>query len=113
LPGLRPFVHAGGSNQRPAAQLEEHASRGVTNISVVDAHSYWIDGYFEETEKLKGGAAHKVAAKPIAAGLVKARDRRKVRGQVVQGRLQRFVTSRYRQTGGRGAIGERSCSAAS
>jgi multidrug resistance efflux pump len=31
------------------AQLGDYASVGVNQISLVDADSYWIDGYFEET----------------------------------------------------------------
>jgi multidrug resistance efflux pump len=31
-------------------RLGDYAVAGVTNISVIDADSYWIDGYFEETK---------------------------------------------------------------
>jgi multidrug resistance efflux pump len=31
------------------AQLGDYVNVGVNTISVVDAHSYWVDGYFEET----------------------------------------------------------------
>ncbi|HEX3400765.1 MAG TPA: HlyD family secretion protein [Acetobacteraceae bacterium] len=31
------------------AQLGDYVNVGVHTISVVDAHSFWIDGYFEET----------------------------------------------------------------
>jgi multidrug resistance efflux pump len=31
------------------AQLGDYVNVGVNTISVVDAHSFWIDGYFEET----------------------------------------------------------------
>ena len=31
-------------------RVGDHAHVGVTNISVIDADSYWIDGYFEETK---------------------------------------------------------------
>jgi multidrug resistance efflux pump len=31
------------------AQLGDYVNVGVDTISVVDAHSFWIDGYFEET----------------------------------------------------------------
>jgi RND family efflux transporter MFP subunit len=31
-------------------RLGDYAHTGVTNISVIDADSYWIDGYFEETK---------------------------------------------------------------
>jgi RND family efflux transporter MFP subunit len=31
-------------------RLGDYAHAGVTNISVIDADSYWIDGYFEETK---------------------------------------------------------------
>ncbi len=31
------------------AQLGDYANVGATQVSVVDADSYWIDGYFEET----------------------------------------------------------------
>jgi multidrug resistance efflux pump len=37
------------------AQLGDYASVGVNQISLVDADSYWIDGYFEETSL---GAIH-------------------------------------------------------
>ena len=30
-------------------RVGDYAHVGVTNISVIDADSYWIDGYFEET----------------------------------------------------------------
>jgi multidrug resistance efflux pump len=31
-------------------RLGDYATAGTTNISVIDADSYWIDGYFEETK---------------------------------------------------------------
>jgi multidrug resistance efflux pump len=31
------------------AQLGDYLNVGVNTISVVDAHSFWVDGYFEET----------------------------------------------------------------
>jgi RND family efflux transporter MFP subunit len=31
-------------------RVGDYATAGVTNISVIDADSYWIDGYFEETK---------------------------------------------------------------
>jgi multidrug resistance efflux pump len=31
------------------AQLGDYVNVGVKTISVVDAHSFWVDGYFEET----------------------------------------------------------------
>jgi RND family efflux transporter MFP subunit len=31
-------------------RLGDYANAGTTNISVIDADSYWIDGYFEETK---------------------------------------------------------------
>jgi RND family efflux transporter MFP subunit len=31
-------------------RVGDYAHVGTTNISVIDAHSYWIDGYFEETK---------------------------------------------------------------
>jgi multidrug resistance efflux pump len=33
-----------------AAQLGDFANAGVNAISIVDAHSFWVDGYFEETK---------------------------------------------------------------
>jgi multidrug resistance efflux pump len=30
-------------------QLGDFVNVGANTISLVDAHSYWIDGYFEET----------------------------------------------------------------
>ena len=32
------------------AQLGDYVSAGATTISVVDANSFWVDGYFEETK---------------------------------------------------------------
>jgi multidrug resistance efflux pump len=34
-------------------RVGDYARAGITNVSVIDADSYWIDGYFEET-KLAG-----------------------------------------------------------
>ena len=34
-------------------RVGDYARAGITNVSVIDAESYWIDGYFEET-KLAG-----------------------------------------------------------
>jgi RND family efflux transporter MFP subunit len=31
-------------------RVGDYAKAGVTNISVIDADSYWVDGYFEETK---------------------------------------------------------------
>src|SRR6202034_1633295 len=31
------------------AQLGDYANVGVNTVSVVDANSFWVDGYFEET----------------------------------------------------------------
>ena len=31
------------------AQLGDYVNVGVSTISVVDANSFWVDGYFEET----------------------------------------------------------------
>jgi RND family efflux transporter MFP subunit len=31
-------------------RVGDYAHTGVTNVSVIDADSYWIDGYFEETK---------------------------------------------------------------
>src|SRR6202007_811180 len=31
-------------------RVGDYAHAGATNISVIDADSYWIDGYFEETK---------------------------------------------------------------
>ena len=31
------------------AQLGDYANVGVNTISLVDANSFWVDGYFEET----------------------------------------------------------------
>ena len=31
-------------------RVGDYAVAGTTNISVIDADSYWIDGYFEETK---------------------------------------------------------------
>jgi multidrug resistance efflux pump len=35
------------------AQLGDFVNVGVNTISLVDAHSFWIDGYFEETNLVK------------------------------------------------------------
>jgi multidrug resistance efflux pump len=32
------------------AQLGDYINVGVNTISVVDANSFWVDGYFEETD---------------------------------------------------------------
>jgi multidrug resistance efflux pump len=43
------------------AQLGNYANAGTNAISLVDAHSYWVDGYFEETNVAPirvGNAAH-------------------------------------------------------
>jgi len=43
------------------AQLGTFVTVGVNTISLVDAHSYWVDGYFEETNLAPirvGNAAH-------------------------------------------------------
>ena len=43
------------------AQLGNFVNVGVNTISLVDAHSYWVDGYFEETNVAPihvGNAAH-------------------------------------------------------
>jgi multidrug resistance efflux pump len=37
------------------AQLGDFVNVGVNTISLVDAHSFWIDGYFEETNLVKVG----------------------------------------------------------
>jgi hypothetical protein len=34
----------------PLLRVGDFANTGATNISVIDADSYWIDGYFEETK---------------------------------------------------------------
>ncbi|RVU17092.1 efflux RND transporter periplasmic adaptor subunit [Methylobacterium oryzihabitans] len=52
-------------------RVGNYASAGTANISVVDADSYWIDGYFEETKmaRIRLGAEAEVAlmgyAEPI------------------------------------------------
>ena len=43
------------------AQLGNFVNAGTNAISLVDAHSYWVDGYFEETNVAPirvGNAAH-------------------------------------------------------
>src|ERR1700693_5052341 len=34
---------------KPVAQLGDYATVGQNTISLVDADSFWVDGYFEET----------------------------------------------------------------
>lgn len=39
-----------GSVTNLIVQLGDYANAGVNNLSIVDTDSYWIDGYFEETQ---------------------------------------------------------------
>jgi multidrug resistance efflux pump len=61
------------------AQLGDFVEAGVNGISVVDANSFWVDGYFEETNLV-----------PIRAG-----DAAQVKlighGQVVRGHVDSIV----------------------
>jgi multidrug resistance efflux pump len=50
-------------------RVGEYAHAGVTNISVIDADSYWIDGYFEGTKM-----AHICIGDRAAAALMGYRD---------------------------------------
>ncbi|MDF2620331.1 MAG: efflux transporter, family, subunit [Xanthobacteraceae bacterium] len=34
-------------------RVGDYAQTGQTNISIIDAHSFWVDGYFEETKMAK------------------------------------------------------------
>jgi len=44
-------------------RVGDYAHRGVSNISVIDADSYWIDGYFEETKMARICIGDRVEAK--------------------------------------------------
>jgi multidrug resistance efflux pump len=44
-------------------RVGDYAHTGVTNVSVVDTDSYWIDGYFEETKLAKLCVGDRVEAK--------------------------------------------------
>lgn len=43
----------------------DYARQGVTNVSIIDADSYWIDGYFEETKMARVCIGARVEAKLI------------------------------------------------
>jgi multidrug resistance efflux pump len=43
----------------------DYAHQGVSNVSIIDTNSYWVDGYFEETKLAQlcvGDSAEAVAA---------------------------------------------------
>jgi RND family efflux transporter MFP subunit len=50
-------------------RVGDYAHAGITNISVIDADSYWIDGYFEETKM-----AHVCVGDRAEAALMGYRD---------------------------------------
>src|SRR5260221_2676525 len=50
-------------------RVGDYAHAGTTNISVIDADSYWIDGYFEETKM-----AHVCVGDRAEAALMGYRD---------------------------------------
>jgi multidrug resistance efflux pump len=41
----------------------DYAQQGVTNVSIIDIDSYWIDGYFEETKMARVCVGDRVEAK--------------------------------------------------
>jgi multidrug resistance efflux pump len=43
----------------------DYARQGVTNVSIIDADSFWIDGYFEETKMARVCSGARVEAKLI------------------------------------------------
>ena len=43
-------------------RVGDYAKEGTTNISVIDADSYWIDGYFEETKMARVCVGDRVEA---------------------------------------------------
>jgi multidrug resistance efflux pump len=45
--------NANGHVTNLLAQLRDYVNVGVNSTSVVDADSYWIDGYFEERPSLR------------------------------------------------------------
>src|SRR5262249_46451486 len=49
-------------------RLGDYAHAGVTNISVIDADSYWIDGYFEETKMAHISVRRKAFQRPTCEG---------------------------------------------
>jgi RND family efflux transporter MFP subunit len=65
-------------------RVGDYAHVGVTNISVIDADSYWIDGYFEETKM-----AHVCVGDRAEAVLMGYRDPIVGRVESVTRRLQR------------------------
>jgi RND family efflux transporter MFP subunit len=44
-------------------RVGDYARQGVTNVSVIDTDSYWIDGYFEETKMARVCVGDRVEAK--------------------------------------------------
>jgi RND family efflux transporter MFP subunit len=50
-------------------RVGDYAHAGTNNVSVIDADSYWIDGYFEETKM-----AHVCVGDPAEAALMGYRD---------------------------------------
>ena len=44
-------------------RVGDYANQGVTNVSVIDSDSYWIDGYFEETKMARICMGDRVEAK--------------------------------------------------
>jgi multidrug resistance efflux pump len=44
-------------------RVGDYAHEGVTNISVIDTDSYWLDGYFEETKLARVCVGDRVEAK--------------------------------------------------
>src|ERR1700761_2311351 len=46
-------------------RVGDYAHVGVTNVSVIDTDSYWIDGYFEETKLARLCVGDRVEARLI------------------------------------------------
>jgi len=76
------------------AQLVISCNVGVTTISLVDAHSYWVDGYFEETNVAPIRVGDPAQIKLMGTQSDRARSRRQHRA-----RHQRFERAAQRSGG--------------
>src|SRR3974377_953813 len=44
-------------------RVGDYAHTGVTNVSIIDTDSYWLDGYFEETQMARVCVGDRAEAK--------------------------------------------------
>src|SRR5262249_12923722 len=44
-------------------RVGDYAHTGVTNVSIIDTDSYWLDGYFEETQMARVCVGNRAEAK--------------------------------------------------